>query len=951
MKANPYVPPILYDLWRMVSRLFPRPKRTAKALPPSVKTVKTKRTAVNRPRVVKAEFSLWRIGMILGSLVLAALGQMQWIDVSSNKTLWYGMVFYGLAVALFLFALKPWEKEELARVPLDPKWEWGFFAAIMLVAAFFRIFRLDSFPNGIFIDQGFEGWGALTIGHEGWKVEVIAVPCFLAGLAALYGSVRSFLQLFPPVPGKAKAPPSRAPLLRGFLWLLMSCALLAIATWIYQNNKLFPFFLGEPLNFPAYLLYVMAPWFWIFKNDQFNLYLFFVLVGLATLPFVYWTFRQMMGPRVALLSLYFLAIMRWNFNLCRNGFPTVQVPFYMFVTLSFLLYGFRSRKWWPFLVAAVFFPAGLYTYQAYKIFPLLLLIYGIYEFLADRKAVFENRRRLLAFSAIFLFLISPIVFDIVKTGSIGHREDSNSIVSEIRAKHSLQPLQQMIWKTLFMCNRMGDDNERHNDPNHRMLDDFSGTLFVLGVFYALSRAWRRKYFYALAGLAVMSLPCLLSVVPAHANRMMGVTAFVCFLSATPLAAVWGRIKAKWGSAGEALFLVILYAPLMLAALQNYDVYFHKQAGNNSYWTTAYWGGYSYDASAIGKAIAANGDAYDYFLFPRHYEHSTIKYLAYFQRDRVKQMDIPASFAPLQTDPSRGLFFAFLEDQKGFLRYVQDLYPGCEVDGVKDLNGKTVVYLAKVPPAQAAKAKGLILRYPDGREQQVPGFPGGLPPGPYQAGLRGCLYVANADDYRFGSQANCGLVWSVGGHRITPATVLHLAKGFYAVDIHLSVTTGAPQIKLSLIPPTNHPIELDNTHFTNLPVNHGLHATYFQDANSNGKPALEEWDPLVNFIAGNDFPYLNWQETAYWEGTLLAPRTGRYQFLAKTDEFAEIKIDQKAVAPWGRGNPAGTVDLTAGPHKFGARFQKDLGPILTLFWLTPGGKGFEVIPASAFGEAH
>lgn len=218
-------------------------------------------------------------------------------------------------------------------------------------------------------------------------------------------------------------------------------------------------------------------------------------------------------------------------------------------------------------------------------------------------------------------------------------------------------------------------------------------------------------------------------------------------------------------------------------------------------------------------------------------------------------------------------------------------------------------------------------------------------------MKGAVYVNETSDYRFLAQSNAKLTWSLGGHLIGKTTSLRLVRGFYPVEIHLSAGEGPVQVQLSLVSKLGNTELLDGSHFTTLDLGRGLKGEYYDRNNPNIKtPVLEEWDPLVNFSQGNDFPYVNSSETAHWEGVLNAPKTGPYHFLAKTDEFAKILIDNKIVVPWGR-NQSGNITLAAGPHSFSADFQKDLGPSLTLLWLSPGASSQEVIPNTVFGQAH
>jgi hypothetical protein len=931
----------------------------------------------------KQFFDLQRSLILLFSLILAAKGQWDWVAIGQSNSLWTGLAFYTVAVGLFLFAFYPWSKENLGSLEIPPLVEWGAFVLILAIAAFYRIYRLDEIPNGIFMDQGFEGLGGLMIGHNDFQQ-----PVYSLGDQPVFEVGKSFWQQ--------------------------------------------PFFIGKPLEAPAYLLYLLAVWFKFFQPTQFTLYLFFACLALASFPLIYWTFRQVAGPRMALLTLYFLAVMRWHVNFSRNGFPTIEVPFYMFGTLAFLLYGYRKGKTWAFCVSAVFLSLGLYTYQAFKIFPLLLAVYALYEFLRDNpkveglikrpnksnrktkfpawvipsivtlvvlgvlgiglghlpswylyltshslifnlaKIVFglatlgimgfilylftgsqkftKHLRQAGIFFGILLFLTAPILYNIVKTGSLGSREGSDNILGTILQEHSFYgPVSKMLGKTLLMCNRMGDDNERHNMPNHRMMDDISGTLLILGVGYALSRIYRRKYFYALSGLGIMSLACLLSVVPAHANRLLATTPFLCLLIAAPLAALWGRIRQQWGSIGEIAFLLLLIEPLLLVGFMNYKFYFIEEPKDGAYWNSSYWGGYSFDASQVGKLIAQTGDTYDYSLTKRYYYHNSVKFLTYGLKDHVKLFTLPESLAPLQSAPNRGILYAFMAEQKGLAQNIQALYPHSQFEPIPNPNGQPLVYSVRVPAEDVNQAKGLVMRTPDGKTSNLTAFPEGLPAGPYQAILQGSLFLDRTTSYVFDIKSNAKITGSIGSHKIRSGQALPFAKGFYRVELRLTAPAGPVSLQLLSKAGINAPVTLGNSSFTTLDLARGLKGSYYdQDQDSVGLPLVQQWDPFINFSDSSDFPYVNSRESIRWAGTLTAPATGTYRFLARTDEFAKVIIDGKEVAPWMRGGSTGSALLTAGSHRMEVFFQKILGPSLTLCWMPPGTKDMEVIPNHCFG---
>lgn len=865
------LPPILY------AKLSKKRKKVpAGALKPKILNEKKALRQAIKP--AKISFGWYRLILSAVALSLAFLGQLDWAKVDQALVL-QGWIYFGLATLIFIATLWPWKWEGLRDAPLPKGAEKYFLVSIFLVAVFFRVFRLDEMPPGIFFDQGFMGWAAERILHNGYH----------------------------------------------------------------------PFFTDEVFRNPPLVLYQLALWMAFFSISQAHLFLFFVFLSLVSLGFIYWTFRQLAGPRVALLALFVLAVMRWHVSFSRNGFPTIQVPLYMFATMAFLLHGLKTGKRWVFYTAGTFFALGLYTYQAYKIFPILLLVLGLYEWFHNRQAVVKNVRNLLAFAVVFFLLISPLAYQTVHSGSLGWREDNFNIYANIRQSHSLKPLVDMIWRTGMMFNRMGDNNERHNLPNYKMLDDVTACLFVLGLFFGLFRIARRKYFVAVVGFLFMCLPCILSQDAAHANRMLGTTPFIAFLAALPIAAIWGRVRERWGGYGEVLFLVVLTEPFLFMAFQNYHDYFELQAHSNSMWSTGVWAGYSVPETKIGETIMAQGEKDDYYLMPRFYNYPTINFLSYNHQERVKKMVMPAYFAPLATDKGRGIYYAMIKDHSGVMGVLKELYPGGHEEQARNPKGEVMVDYFIVPPEAVTRAKGMDGRI-NGQEGHFPDFPTGLPDGPFRAVFKGCFYVDAPGQYYFDAKANGSAVLKVAGRLVSKATQMDLAQGFYSLEIDLAVGAGHPDLKLAIQNTNGQNLPLDSSCLVSLPLNRGLKGSWYYGSEPSGLPAMVRWCPTLNYPHGDDFAPIRDPMCIHWTGTLNAPRSGRYDFAAFTDDGTKLVIDGRKVFE-GTGYTSGSIQLLAGPHSIDVDFSKKLGPIFSLEWKTPGSINLRDIPMEAFGPTR
>lgn len=448
---------------------------------------------------------------------------------------------------------------------------------------------------------------------------------------------------------------------------------------------------GELLDYevPEILLfYQLAGWFGIAGSSYFTFHLFFILLSLASFPLIYWALRQWAGQRTALFSLFLLAVMRWNWIETRNGYPSLQVPFYLFGAMAFWCFWIQSGKKWAFILSALFVSAGFYTYQAFKIVPLLMVVFSLYELIIRKRK--DLLRPILLYFLLVLVMTAPLLACMWSRGNIGHREKELFIGTEILRQRSLEPLWDVWTGTALMFNRSGDRNPRHNIPGHRMLDDSTAILFILG----MALLWRKRRepsgFYPLWGFWVMSLPGLLSTDVSHSNRLVALTPFVAFFGGSALDFLWQRAGAFKASRFPA---VLLYVLLGLIASQNARTYFVDQAGNEECWRS-----FGVEQTYIGRTLEdlerhAPGDFY-YYIEPFYFKNHTVDFLGYQTRKAMSPFNLTAlSQGRLPRD--KDSIFILGEGKAGTLDFLSQLFPMGQKTGLRDNEDRALVYVDAV----------------------------------------------------------------------------------------------------------------------------------------------------------------------------------------------------------------------------------------------------------------
>lgn len=195
------------------------------------------------------------------------------------------------------------------------------FALILIIAiaAFFRLWQLDSIPPGLYPDVAMNGNNALdALKTGGFKV------------------------FYPENNGREGL----------MMWLIaFSFSIFGVSVW---SIKIVSAIIGILTVWGLYLL----------TKELFYRY-------------------EKCSHSVALLASFFLAVSFWHTIFSRIGFRAISLPFTLTFAFYFLFFGFRKKNILPFIVSGIFFGLGFYTYTTYRLIilllPLLLFCWPFYQ--------------------------------------------------------------------------------------------------------------------------------------------------------------------------------------------------------------------------------------------------------------------------------------------------------------------------------------------------------------------------------------------------------------------------------------------------------------------------------------------------------------------------------------------------------------------------------------------
>lgn len=337
--------------------------------------------------------------------------------------------------------------------------------------------------------------------------------------------------------------------------------------WLYVEDVLsgrWPFYI--PLSTGPLFHYVFAGVALLSGLSYFGLKVASVVVSLAALLFTYLFAKRLLGATFAILATFIAGVSFWLLIHSRLGNVPIGVPLLSMAMVWLLLrYKQESQNRDLYLAAAVSI-LGLYTYAAAYILPAAMIATLLTLRLTGYRIHISKWLRMVA---LFLVLSIPFVWIISQNagafGSSGY----------LGAKFALngETLDQLARNTLAAFsayNIRGDEISRVNPMGHPHLDQISGVLFLLGVWFWLQRPRRREGLIILVPFILLHLPSMLVItnnqeVPSS-TRTVGAAPLAYILVASGLWQVAAWLRPRVGkiiSTAVGLALVVAIATLNL----------------------------------------------------------------------------------------------------------------------------------------------------------------------------------------------------------------------------------------------------------------------------------------------------------------------------------------------------------------------------------------------------
>lgn len=260
--------------------------------------------------------------------------------------------------------------------------------------------------------------------------------------------------------------------------------------------------------------------------------------------------KRSAAATIALIAAFFIATSYWHLNFSRIGFRAIMLPLVSTFALYFLLKGLRTKNIWTLTLAGFFTGLGFHTYIAFRFFPFIAvipLLAELWNYYRTKKPRNENVSRQWSIvscspcAMMFYLFVTFVIALPMGVYFLQHPQDFISRSSQISVFAAPSPVKAFIdsnIKTAGMFFVRGDCNPRHNYNCQPELVWPLALFFAVGIIVTIRDLFKRTYerssmpVLLLGWLVIMSLPETLTWegVP-HALRAIGMIPPVMILAA------------------------------------------------------------------------------------------------------------------------------------------------------------------------------------------------------------------------------------------------------------------------------------------------------------------------------------------------------------------------------------------------------------------------------------
>jgi hypothetical protein len=454
----------------------------------------------------------------------------------------------------------------------DSFWVQGMaLLGILLLAAFLRLWQIDTIPPGFHFDESFEGL-------EAWRIlnDSSYRPIFLEGN-------------FGVLPLNAYA----------------NAITFAVAGWM--GGEAGP----AAMRVTSALFGVLGVWAIFALGQEMR----------RRAP-------DLISPALPWLAAFSLAAMRWHLHFSRMGIEPILVPLAWALAAWLLLRAWRTASWWSYGALGATLAMSMYTYQGAWVIPFLIAINALHLLWADRSKANQRSRHwggLTLAGVVAVVGILPLAFFFSQQPDLLLVRPAQLAIVGQTDSPADSTLGDALWATAKMFGPFGspgDLDPRRNLPGAPALNLWQAIPFYLGMAFALWHSRRPVMALPVVGLVGLLLPGMISEYAPHFHRVLGAAGPVALFCGLGLALIWRWLSSLHMMTVRLGFLAPVIVALLLIAgtLTTVQNYFVRWANLPDLF-------YAFDEGLwdLGQWVAAQQSGNPLYISPQGDNHATLAF--------------------------------------------------------------------------------------------------------------------------------------------------------------------------------------------------------------------------------------------------------------------------------------------------------------------------------------
>jgi 4-amino-4-deoxy-L-arabinose transferase-like glycosyltransferase len=573
---------------------------------------KKKRPARAKADLLKSVYSFGPFNLAAASLVLAAFGQVFFM----NHILFPGLLLYAAAVAVFSMAGGA-SRKEAEVFNIEPWTEAIIFLFILAVAIFFRVYMSDEVPSGCFRDEGQNGNEAINILNgiemdgtklpvyiERWTQNAAMYMYFVAAFFKFFGigvmQVRAVSIVF-----GVMCIPAFYFLLRylyGVRAAILGAAIMAVMRWHVNFSRIG--FLGIVTVFFVILCIYFTYRVYI-KRKPFD----FIMLGAVTSLSLYTYLAARLIP--VGLALFFIYVFIREPKFIKNHYKSIGLAL-----AAFLI---------------VISPLAIYAVKNPQ------------NFMSRSSTVSIFNQEML------------------------HEVGGRYVEKDGKPKFWLKLYMENFSNTMLMFNYEGDGNPRHNYGGVPMLDFVTGIFAFLGFFFVLFNSAKPRYFLLMALFAAFLQTGLLSTESPQAYRTIVEIPVVIIFMVIAAGRLLDYAKEQYGEGFMTTVAMAGIAVMCFVGYDNFNQYFENFRKNPGSWAE-----FSTDEYTMGRYVNSLGGDWEAMVQPSWVESYTFKFAAYPAENYVHFS--PSDHVPIREKIRKNFVYILDESYLPLVPVLKKMYP-------------------------------------------------------------------------------------------------------------------------------------------------------------------------------------------------------------------------------------------------------------------------------------